>query len=119
MSTTFAPLRHRRPVLTAALLLLLHGVIVFVAVMLGLSIALTIGGPTIGRDELGRMGPALQLAVAGALVPFAFAVLLTALVGLVSPRRVWVVPIVGICSSVVLWVTAMLFLHAPDPVLGG
>ncbi|WP_374010378.1 hypothetical protein [Leifsonia sp. LS-T14] len=119
MTTTLTPLRHRRPVLTAAMLLVLHGAIVFVLVMLALSVALAIGGPTVGRDELYRMGPALQLAVAGAVAPFACSVLVTFLVGLTVSRRAWLVPVLGISASVSLCATAMLFLHTPAPIPGG
>lgn len=119
MTRTLARLRHRRPVLAAVLLLLLHGVVVFVLVMVGLSLALAIGGPTIGRDELYRMGPALQLAVAGAVVPFALSILLTWPIALLASRRAWLMPIVSICATVVLWTAAMLFLHTPDPIPGG
>ncbi|SEA76295.1 hypothetical protein [Leifsonia sp. 21MFCrub1.1] len=119
MTTTRTPLRRRRPVLTTLLLLAAHGVAVVVLVMLALSVALAIGGPTVGRDELYRMGPALQLAVAGAVLPFGVAVLLASLVGLAAPRRAWLVPAFGICTSVVFCATAMLFLHPPAPLLGG
>jgi hypothetical protein len=119
MTATGAPLRRRRPILTAVLLLLAHSVVVFALVMLGLSIALSVGGPTIGRDELYRLGPALQLAVVGAVAPFALSALLTWVFGLLAPRRAWLVPIVAICASVLLWAVAMLFLRTPEPIPGG
>lgn len=119
MTASLAPLRHRRPVVTAVLFQFLHGAVVVVLVMVGLAIALRVGGPTIGRDELYRLGPALQLAVAGALLPLALAAPLTWVFGLTAPRRAWLVPIVGSSASVALWAVAMFFLHTPDPILGG
>lgn len=119
MTPALTPLRHRRPVLTAMLVLLLHGVVVFVLVMLALSIALSIGGPTIGRDELYRMGPALQLAVGGAVAPFALSALVTWSLALTLPRRAWSASAVAIFVSVVLWSVAVAFLHTPAPIPGG
>lgn len=119
MTTTIEPLHRRRPGLMAAMLLGLHGLVASVLVVLALQVALTLGGPTIGRDELYRLGPELQLAVAGTAAPFGISPLLIWLIGLVSPSRVWVVPLVAIVTSVVLCVVAMLFLHAPAPIPGG
>ena len=119
MTTTAAPLRQRRPVLTAVLLLLLHGVVAFVLIMVGLSLALTIGGPTIGRDELYRMGPALQLSCLGALLPLLLAPIATLAVAISARSRTWIAPLVSLGASVLLWGVALFFLHAPAPVLGG
>ncbi|WP_314147766.1 hypothetical protein [uncultured Leifsonia sp.] len=119
MTTTAAPLRQRRPVLTAVLLLLLHGVVAFVLIMVGLSLALTIGGPTIGRDELSRMGPALPLSCLGALLPLLLAPIATLAVAITARGRTWIAPLVSLGASVLLWGVALLFLHPPEPVLGG
>ncbi|MEY9850611.1 hypothetical protein ABH923_000289 [Leifsonia sp. EB41] len=119
MTERIAPLRYRRPVATVVMLLALHGVIVFALVMLAVSVALSIGGPTIGHDELYRMGPALQLSVAGAVAPFILATALTLPIGLAAPSRLWLVPTVATCASVVFCVIAMLLFHAPAPIPGG
>jgi hypothetical protein len=119
MTAATEPLHRRRRVLTAVMLLLLHGLVAFILVVLALQIALTVGGPTTGRDELYRMGPALQLVVAGAVAPFGISALLIWLIGLASPSRVWFVPLVAILTSVVFCVVATLFLRAPAPIPGG
>ena len=117
--TEDAPARRRRQTIRTILLLLLHGAVAAILVMLAISIAVAIGGPSIGRDELCRVGPALRLAVAGAIVPFPISAVATLVAVASARRRSWAAPVVGIGASVVLWGVALLFLHAPEPLQGG
>ena len=124
MSTPDAGTAARRPwlpaVLVATLLVVAHAALSGLLSMVALSVALAVGGPDIGRDELSRLGPALPLAVAGALVPVliastaAFALALSA-----RPQNAWKAPALGMAASVVLCGIALAFLHAPPPLSGG
>ncbi|GAA4147185.1 hypothetical protein [Leifsonia shinshuensis] len=100
-------------------LLVLHGAVVVVLILLGVAVALNVAGPTVGRDELYRLRPALPLAVAGAALPFVIAAVLTLMAAPGASRRARAIPVVGIAASMVLWSVALLFVHAPEPLQGG
>lgn len=117
MDVADAPLRRRRPVLAAVLLLLLHGVIAFVLLVITLAYALSLDD-TIGRDELYRLGPAFRWAMAGAFLPLPAAAVAVWILGLVRPRQAWLAPVAGIGASVVACLVWLPFIH-PAPVIGG
>jgi hypothetical protein len=111
---------RRRPGLIAASLVCAHVVLALVLAMGALSLALTVGGPEIGRDELYRLGPAPKLAVLGACLPVLIATT-SALVLSFSARRqrAWLAPVIGMIASVLLTGLGLAFLRAPEPLVGG
>jgi hypothetical protein len=113
-------LATRRPRLLAFGLVAAHVALAVLLVMVALSVSLAIGGPGIGRDELYRLGPALPLAVAGALVPVPVAATAALALALsAQPQRAWTAPVIGGIASVALCGVALAFVHTPAPLIGG